>query len=696
MGSPYLVAHDVVRHCGIINWKHTTMIPSTNRAASGPSIDLSAIKADAQKHLFKLLDKFEGTKTIVWDDKLIGPFEFVANGNLLKQHDAIRMVRLSDARLSFNTDFALIFIRKDYQIVRLVAEMLLRVDRESLSKISLVLVPQRCQSIEKLLEQNKIDLSRLNSIEELPIELFVMDSDLLSLENEFVYRDMHLNEDYSACHQIAEGLTKLQNIYGTIPRISGQGKGAKLVCDLLVRRRKLNPVSVSRTRCSQISQLILIDRRIDLITPLLTQLTYEGLLDEVFNINHGTLTLPADKFQKLDEQQKQGTKQQQAPEKLKDTKRFELRSSEELFARLRDCHINSVANTLKQSAKNLQAEYDECTSDGKTIHEMGKIVKRLNQLKMAKNSQSNHVTIAELLNEQTLSPEFIIGLRIEHELLQEDRTNRIVPDIETKLIRQEPSWHVLRLICLQSIINNGIKPKICDYYKREILQNYGDDYLLFMMQLEKAKLLLSRERFYETGSFNQLKGRFNLINDNIDECNPNHLSYVYGGYAPLSVMTAKALTQSTQTSQWRSLSENLKLLHEPTVNYTEPTTIQTTTSMNTLPISISNEFSTSNSLTSNAVAAASMLLSATSVASGAPSLRVRRNSATSSQSSSEETRIILVFFIGGCTFAEISALRFLSQQEENNCEFIVGTTKVINGRSFLKSMWPLNGRSVPE
>lgn len=491
---------------------------------------------------------------------------------------------------------------------------------------------------------------------------------------------------------------KFQDIYGQIPRISGQGKGASLACDLLLKRRKLQPRVTNQVRSAQVSQLVLIDRRIDLITPFLTQLTYEGLLDEVFGIHHGNITLPGEKFQKLEEAQKKSGAKSATVDKLRNdqsTKKFELKSSEELFARLRDCHINGVAGMLKQSAKNLQAEYDECNSEGKTIHEMGKIVKRLNHLKVAKNSQSNHVTIAELLNEQTLKAEFIIGLRIEHELLQEDRTGRIHPDIEIKLMRLEHPLHVLRLVCLQSLINNGMKTKTCDYYKREILQNYGDDYLLFLMQLEKANCLLSRERFHETGSFSQLKNRFNLINDTIDECNPNHLSYVYGGYAPLSVMVAKTLTQFSQGPQWRSLSENLKSLPEPTVNYMEPSQIQQQQSANLLlHPSLSERIDIgSGSLTSNAMAAASMFLSTSSVAAmggagsgSGPTMRVRRNSATSSQSSSEENRIVLVFFIGGCTFSEISALRFLSQQEESNCEFIIGTSKIINGRTFLNSL----------
>lgn len=39
-------------------------------------------------------------------------------------------------------------------------------------------------------------------------------------------------------------------------------------------------------------------------------------------------------------------------------------------------------------------------------------------------------------------------------------------------------------------------------------------------------------------------------------------------------------------------------------------------------------------------------------------------SVSSLQSGADEPKVTLVFFLGGCTYAEISALRFLSQQDD--------------------------------
>lgn len=46
----------------------------------------------------------------------------------------------------------------------------------------------------------------------------------------------------------------------------------------------------------------------------------------------------------------------------------------------------------------------------------------------------------------------------------------------------------------------------------------------------------------------------------------------------------------------------------------------------------------------------------------------------------------MVMFIGGVTFAEIAAIRFLSRQPDVNADFIIATTKLINGSSLIGSL----------
>lgn len=117
---------------------------------------------------------------------------------------------------------------------------------------------------------------------------------------------------------------------------------------------------------------------------------------------------------------------------------------------------------------------------------------------------------------------------------------------------------------------------------------------------------------------------------------PKDISYVHTLYAPLTI---RIVEQSLKPNGWQDLNDILGNIPGPTFE----------------------DYQTSNQPGG------------------------RRGSFSSEISQSDAPRVILVFFLGGCTFAEISALRFLSKQEENNVEFLIATTKLINKNTFLDS-----------
>jgi len=59
------------------------------------------------------------------------------------------------------------------------------------------------------------------------------------------------------------------------------------------------------------------------------------------------------------------------------------------------------------------------------------------------------------------------------------------------------------------------------------------------------------------------------------------------------------------------------------------------------------------------------------------------HSATSLQA---DPRVTLIYFLGGVTYAEISALRFLQQEADHPTEYIIATTHIINGHSLIDSI----------
>lgn len=271
--------------------------------------------------------------------------------------------------------------------------------------------------------------------------------------------------------------------------------------------------------------------------------------------------------------------------------------------------------------------------DDKSIQELKQFVERLPNMLANRQSAVIHTTIAEMIKETTDSYDFVDELMCEQEFLLYSDVDKASPFIEDLIAKKASFTTVIRLICMQCISGSGLKPKLLDFYKRELVQVYGIEALLTIGNLERAGLLK-----VQTGarSYAVLRKTLNLTVEKPVEISPIDISYVHSIYAPLSI---RIIQQLLRPMGWQGLHETLS----------------------GLPGRLFEDYQSS--------------------ASGIGG--DRRGSLTSELSQSDIPRVILVFFLGGVTFAEISALRFLAKQEENNVEFVIATTKLINKNTFL-------------
>ena len=87
-----------------------------------------------------------------------------------------------------------------------------------------------------------------------------------------------------------EALMKLTKLAGRFGKIIGKGDKSKAILESyekqLHEEDSIDPAESN-------SMLIVMDRKIDPITPLLTGHSYEALLDHFYNINHNKIMVPA-------------------------------------------------------------------------------------------------------------------------------------------------------------------------------------------------------------------------------------------------------------------------------------------------------------------------------------------------------------------------------------------------------------------
>lgn len=100
------------------------------------------------------------------------------------------------------------------------------------------------------------------------------------------------DNDLGDVYDMAKALMTVQRAFGSIPRFVGKGAGAERLFSLLKRFTKEMVADDETLYGGSVDSIIAIDRQVDMVTPLSTQLTYEGLLDEVIGIRNGQHAIP--------------------------------------------------------------------------------------------------------------------------------------------------------------------------------------------------------------------------------------------------------------------------------------------------------------------------------------------------------------------------------------------------------------------
>ena len=150
--------------------------------------------------------------------------------------------------------------------------------------------------------------------------------------------------------------------------------------------------------------------------------------------------------------------------------------------------------------------------------------------------------------------------------------------------------------------------------------------------------------------FNNLRKSLILINAEVNTVEPDDVSYVSSGYAPISVRLLQ-----TAIKGWSGREEILREGPGRLVDITQQNPPEDLATAIKRPVSCSlGKMATNDELV---------------VAS-----------------SRGKKPVLMVFFVGGVTYMELAALRFLSKRPSFPYHIITVTTKVINGRTLIKSL----------
>uniref|UniRef100_A0A672LPU5 VPS33B late endosome and lysosome associated n=1 Tax=Sinocyclocheilus grahami TaxID=75366 RepID=A0A672LPU5_SINGR len=572
--------------------------------------DFSLLKRLARDQLIFLLEQLPGKKDLFIDADLMSPLDRIANVTILKFSLYTSSLKYTYF-LSFFPPRRLCFlIRPRIQTVKWISD-LVNADKVAgrFRRYKIIFTPQKFYACETVLEEQGVygDVTT----DEWNFYILPLDDDILSLELPEFFRDNFLEGDQRWVTTAGSALHLLQSVYGSFSKVYGIGRCAKMVYESW---RELMEEGEQRTRQPEFAKVFLVDRDVDFVTPLCSQVVYEGLVDDLFRIKCGSVEF--------------------GPDVTSSDKSIKvmLNSQDKVFSEIRNEHFSNVFGFLSQKAKNLQTAYDK--RRGMDIQQMKAFVSdELKGLKQEHRLLSLHIGASESMMKKKTKQDFQELLKTEHSLLEGFEIRECITYIEEHINRQVSMIDSLRLLCLLSITENGLLSKDYRSLKAQYLQSYGIKHLLTFANLRQLGLLEEQQAgetltvmeskvgklvndktvgkltdafssLAKKSNFRALSKRLALVPKSGEEYDlrvPRDMAYVFSGaYIPLS---CKLIEQVLERDGWTGLEEVTRMLN-------------------------GQEF------------------------------------AVTARNKTDAQRIVLVMFLGGCTFSEISALRFLGKERD--------------------------------
>ncbi|CAH8531688.1 unnamed protein product [Schistosoma curassoni] len=724
----------------------------------GP-LNIDLLRESYQNEFFSYIDAQPSPKVIYWEKDLLAHMSSVVNNSDLKKHGVINSFLLQSAKDSYSPSACksvIFIISPKVSIIDSVQSFLVRDSQSNQSagkQYSIIAIPRISLACKSFLKEKKMT-NKFAMISEFPLTIVPVECDVLSMEDSQCFANYSISERQDGVYQFVQGLMRFQSIFGLFPKIYAKGEKAIGVAKMLRRMsdeaKVTNEHQPSVTALDEIESqtelLILIDRAVDPLTPLLNQLTYAGLVDEKWGIRFG-ICRPC--FQAENES----------------SKKFLLNSSDLVYTEIRDRKFSEVGLILSKITKEISTLVTQSKS-AKELTDLRVAVSRIPEIRSKQSQLEIHTSLAEEIQKYVSTDDFLSILRAQQDFINGYETDKAHPFIEECILRGAPIEEVLRLICIQSFCNGGLKQRLLDYYKNEIIQVYGFEHIFTLDNLERVGLLYespnSLMSSIQTSSFTPqekinsrnsslsssklsanlkqtiinistsynsvLKGNLRLVfppNSNSVNDSEQAASSLFSGYIPISIrliqiwtndwypkpnlsLTSRGITDQTTftgggsgafllskatriVSGLRS-SESLEMSELPESNERNVPELNSRATL-TPTAEKTGGFLPNNSLTATSNRTTSSLTNLLCAPEFKVQLPVRDDLPFTSKSGCLNTknhpnkpRIVVVGFVGGVSHAEISTLRTIAASEDANVEFVIITTGFITAQSFIGSL----------
>lgn len=457
---------------------------------------------------------------------------------------------------------------------------------------------------------------------------FPLDYDLISLEDSQCFKELYLYKFSDCMDNLANLLIKIQEIFGTIKNKYTIGENGQILAQLLDKKEKEGFLSDKNN--NEILACFFFDRSVDYITPMCTEFTYEAMLHANFNIVFNKIKVKSDIFdinlKQPNNKINESSSNIEAGEKpVEQFKKINLGMEEKLYYMIKNYNFDKIRIFLSKRLS-FRNEFLEIKKKSQDLEETRKYLIMVKEMALEKQSLYNHIDLADYMSKKSITPRAQRRSQLEKTLFggEKECLDFIHEFYETEMARKGDPYELLKLFCLENLIFGGVKNKIYDTFKNDFLLTYDENLFFLLKNLEELKIL---RRGGSSKFYQNIFKKLDLLNDKVDVYHPNDTAYVFSGISPISIR----LIERALKPGWGAINKDI--LKNFPCEFTFP----------------DNEIPVIN-----------------------PEL---------------DNNVILLVFIGGITYSEIAAIRYLNKSEQySKYKFLIITTHVINGKTFFDSI----------
>ncbi|KAK8860570.1 Vacuolar protein-sorting-associated protein 33 [Tritrichomonas musculus] len=349
---------------------------------------------------------------------------------------------------------------------------------------NLIIIPRITTLVQEEIDRSGI---RLNHVFEYHLDIIPLENYFFIIPCPKCFERCFVEDDITDVYTIARALLRLQIFTGSPRRTFIAGEIASRV-NILLEQFKTQVGShyfqSPQSSNSSVRDLVvnepffddvfIIDRKADLITPLSSQFYYGGMLDEIYDVDFGYLTLPST------------VSIPDFPDK-----REVLLSDEndEVFELMRGHNVIDALSYAEMKRNE--------------IHELTELMKKTS----GTTQWSIHAFKAKHMTQ--VNPILVMHYSLLEAVIDEKKPNSYLTDLEYRFLAQsfdgiEAAFvllnkkdkksviNAIRLLCLASIATGGFSSSRVTDIQRRIFNKFGPDAIKDLIGLEKAGLFLSQ------------------------------------------------------------------------------------------------------------------------------------------------------------------------------------------------------------